>query len=161
MLEYQLVNVKKQLNFNKNLKDFIQENAFENVFCKVSILSRSQCVNRCHWFPDVAYHRTHHGVSNRYTPCLDGTFAQEWSSVGIVDVAEDCASHCSKTIACQGIKLPINTTGHIDCWIMMWVSRKTILTLCVYNTMLLYTVGFRYNTSRYNKGLHTALQWLI
>ena len=126
MLEYQWVPWKK--NFLSNLKIFYSRYCVWNAFCKVlSILSRSQCVNRCHWFPDVAYHRTLHGVSNRYTPCLDGTLAQEWILVGIVAVAEDCALHCSRDIACQGIKLPINTTEHIYCWIMMWVSRKQFL----------------------------------
>ena len=82
----------------------------------------SATVNLCHWLPDVAYHRIYHDVSNRYTPYLDGQIGQEWIFVGIVDIVEDCALHCSKNMACNGIKLPVDTTDDIFCWIKMWLS---------------------------------------
>ena len=53
---------KFQWNFNQNLNSFIQENAFDNVICKIAaILSQPQCVQKFHQI--LKLHPVSHPIS--------------------------------------------------------------------------------------------------
>ena len=50
------LNLKTSVKFNRNTNIYIEENAFENVICEMSISSRPQCVNFWRRFAFVIFY---------------------------------------------------------------------------------------------------------